>query len=258
MDPVHKKSHLLILAAVVAGLAVFAIPRIPGSLGGFALADPNAEEAGVTPVDDGYFAKGFDAIALPHDAARGTDSSGTTSPTSGLAASLESALARLERNSGAPPPARAPRTEPPTTSLGSSPQPDEEALGTRSPEPLSTATPAIESAVAASPSTTESPVASPPDPRIEERCRLARWLEKVPLRGSILGASGATLLVDGRRLAVGDALGAGAWIVARIEATTVDFSSGALRVRVGLRDRRAPPTEGAPTPPPTEAREELP
>jgi len=258
MDPLPNKSRLLILAAVVAGTAVLAIPRLSGSTGPFVFKDSGAADVGAAPLDDGFFANGFDAPAARSGSSTQTDSSGKEPSTSGLAASLESALARLERVGIVELAGHARVTGTTAHELGSAPPSDEDAHTPRPTVSPSAATP--ESTAGSRPSSSESSVAPEPDPRIDERLRLARWLEKSPLRGSIVGSSGATLLVDGRRLAVGDGLGVGAWLVARIEATTVEFRSGALRVRVGLRDRRASSTGGAVPAPslPTEVHEEGP
>ncbi|MBI1379889.1 MAG: hypothetical protein GC161_02230 [Planctomycetaceae bacterium] len=196
-----QKNRILLYGALALCTALYAVPQLagPGTLPFLGAAGATGTDSEL-PVDDGFFASGFDGVtpgsASPGDAA--------SLPSRGLAAQLEQALQRMER-----------------VDRGSS-----RAIG---------AQPSVELRVEPKADSGASATSRARD-EFEARAReaLQTYLARHPVRGAILGGSGSALLLDGIRLGVGDTLGQSGWILAEVDHTGAVFSSGHQRVRADL------------------------
>jgi len=193
------KNRILLYGALAACSALYAVPQLvsPGTLPFLAgAAGPKSE----LPVDDGFFASGFEGVSAAASAPEGT----AAGPSRGLAAQLEQALQRMERADRG--------------SAGS-------ALA-QLPVPLRVEPPTESTASATSRAREES------DAR--DREALQAFLIRHPVRGTVLGDSGAVLLLDGVRLGLGDSLGSSGWNLVEVDNRGALFSSGQQRVRADL------------------------
>lgn len=193
------KNRILLYGALAVCSALYAVPQLvnPASLP-FLGAESEVDQ----PKDDAFFASGFDGVA-----AGNVDSVGIGSPNGssrGLAAQLEQALSRMERAGRA------------TTSVD-------------------VLAPAVELRMESQ----SEPTASASSRAREESDFLTRemlhsYLTRHPLRGAVLGGSGSVLLLQGMRLATGEALGLSGWSLAEVDNRGAVFVSGRQRVRADL------------------------
>lgn len=209
------KNRILLYGALALCSALYAVPQLagPGTLPFLGAAGATQTESEL-PVDDGFFASGFDGVT-PGSA---SPSGAASLPSRGLAAQLEQALQRMERADRG------------STTLNGAPSSVELRLE-----------PKAESGASAT---------SRARDEFEARAReaLQTYLARHPVRGAILGGSGSALLLDGIRLGLGDTLGPSGWILAEIDANGAVFSSGHQRVRADLpRGPRASIAAAAPT-----------
>ncbi len=211
----HKNRILLYGALVLCG-ALYAVPQLSGpSFSG--LGGPGIGGTSDEPIDDGTFAFGFDAVTSANAAGGVGLGGGQTS--SGLAQQLAAALARLERSSNAPEPARA-------------------SLEPRA--PAGTALTANNAGGNAN--------RARGNPLQSLRQSLDLYLQSAPLRGAIVGSKGAVLLLDGQRLSPGDPLGTSGWAVVEVDGRGALFGAGEHRIRAdfGPARRGAAPPSSAP------------
>lgn len=207
------KNRILLYGALAVCSALYAVPQLagPGALPFLGAAGAAGAESEL-PVDDGFFASGFDGVTAGSAAAGGT----ALVPSRGLAAQLEQALQRMER-----------------VDRGTA-----SADAVQAPVALRVEPKAENNTSATSRARDES----------EARAReaLQAYLVRHPVRGTILGGSGSALLLDGIRLGLGDTLGQSGWVLAEVDNSGAVFTSGHQRVRTDLP--RGPRASFAPAP----------